>query len=133
MSLATNYVTANGFSLIEKEMVRLIAAYAQARASADRQMLATISRDLRYWRQRRASAQQVHLPSNSDKIYFGSTVTIRYADGRQQSWHIVGEDEADPRQNSVSYVSPLARALIGKAIGDVAKVGISEVEIVSVA
>ena len=38
---------------------------------------------------------------------------------RRQAFRIVGEDEADPRNGSVSYVSPVARALIGRAAGDV--------------
>ena len=44
----------------------------------------------------------------------------------------MGEDEADPAKGSVSYASPLARALMGKAVGDVAMVNGAEVEIVGV-
>jgi transcription elongation GreA/GreB family factor len=42
---------------------------------------------------------------------FGTTVTLRRNDGREQSFRIVGEDEADPSRGTVSYVSPLARAV----------------------
>jgi transcription elongation GreA/GreB family factor len=59
-------------------------------------------------------------------------VEIEREDGRKQTFRIVGEDEADPALGSVSYVSPLARALLGKAEGDVATVGGGEVEVVAV-
>ena len=52
-----NYVTARGQALIETELVRLSSVYAEAQVSADRDALARIGRDLRYWQQRRASAQ----------------------------------------------------------------------------
>jgi transcription elongation GreA/GreB family factor len=63
---------------------------------------------------------------------FGRTVEFEREDGRKQAFRIVGEDEADPAKGSVSYVSPLARALLGKAVGDVASVNAAEVEIVAV-
>jgi transcription elongation GreA/GreB family factor len=59
-------------------------------------------------------------------------VTFDREDGRRQTFRIVGEDEANPAEGSVSYVSPLARALLGKGIGDTAVVGGGEVEIVSI-
>lgn len=51
------------------------------------------------------------------------------SDGRQQTFRIVGEDEADPSKGSISYVSPLARALLGKRIGDTVRAGKDEAEI----
>ncbi len=53
-------------------------------------------------------------------------------DGRRQAFRIVREDEADPRNGSISYVSPVARALVGKAPGDVVLVGDHEIEILSI-
>jgi transcription elongation GreA/GreB family factor len=53
-------------------------------------------------------------------------------DGRRQTYRIVGEDEADPAAGTVSYVSPLARALSGKSLGDTIKVAGSEAEIVEI-
>src|SRR6267378_1983344 len=47
-----------------------------------------------------------------------STVTFRRGDGRVQKYRIVGEDEADPKAGSISFVSPVARSLMGKAVGD---------------
>ena len=58
---------------------------------------------------------------------------IRRADGRVQTYRIVGEDEADPKAGSISFVSPVARSLMGKAVGDVAGSGEQELEIVAIA
>ena len=66
-------------------------------------------------------------------VHFGQAVTFERDDGRRQTFRIVGEDEADPAAGSVSYVSPLARALLGKMVGDTAMVAGAEVEIISVA
>jgi transcription elongation GreA/GreB family factor len=45
-------------------------------------------------------------------------VTLRRDDGREQTFVIVGEDEADPTHGSISYISPLARAAMGRAVGE---------------
>ena len=50
-------------------------------------------------------------------MQFGRIVEIEREDGRRQAFRIVGEDEADPAKGSISYVSPLARALLGKVVG----------------
>ena len=63
---------------------------------------------------------------------FGHTVTIARDDGRKQTFCIVGEDEADPARGSLSHISPLARALFGKRIGDVVGVGNGEAEILKI-
>ena len=65
-------------------------------------------------------------------MQFGRTVEVEREDGRRQTFRIVGEDEADPTRGSVSYVSPLAAALRGKAVGDTAMVNGGEVEVVAV-
>ena len=66
-------------------------------------------------------------------MHFGSTVTIEREDGRRQTFRIVGEDEADPAKGTISYVSPLARALTGKSVGDIVHAGGSDAEIVKIA
>ena len=58
------------------------------------------------------------------------TVTIEDEDGKRKAWKIVGEDEADAAHGSVSHVSPMAQALFGKAVGDIAVVNGKEWEIV---
>jgi len=93
--------------------------------------MARATRDLRYWSARRGTAQLVAAPPDG-KVRFGDTVTIEREDGRTQTWRIVGEDEADPTQGSVSHVSPLARALMGRREGDEATVAGQSVEIVAI-
>jgi transcription elongation GreA/GreB family factor len=111
-----NYVTPSGMAGIEREMARLSA---EMRAAAgNRDAVARIGRDLRYWQARRASAELVPTPSDHSEVRFGSRVTLRDAAGRLRKWHIVGEDEADPGAGALSYVSPLARSLTGKGLGD---------------
>jgi transcription elongation GreA/GreB family factor len=79
--------------------------------------VAAASREIRYWRTRRASAEVVK-PTDRSRTSFGMTVTLRRRDGREQSFRIVGEDEADPSRGTVSYVSPLARALLNRVAGE---------------
>jgi transcription elongation GreA/GreB family factor len=65
-------------------------------------------------------------------VAFGHRVTFRRDDGRRQTFRIVGEDEADPQNGSISYVSPVARALIGRSVGEIALAGGHEIEILSI-
>ena len=130
-----NLVTREGLEAIERELAEAKAAYTAAQAAGsiekDRTAMARATRDLRYWSARRASAQLTEVEPDG-RVRFGGSVTIEREDGRVQTWRIVGEDEADPAQGSVSYVSPLARALLGKSVGDEAVVNGAEVEIVAV-
>jgi transcription elongation GreA/GreB family factor len=132
-----NLVTAQGLAQLDEELAKARAAYNAAQASgdvgADRTAMARATRDLRYYSARRASAQLVEPDSAMETVQFGRTVTFEREDGRRQTFAIVGEDEADPTGGSVSYISPLARALLGKSIGDVATVNGAEVEIIDIA
>jgi transcription elongation GreA/GreB family factor len=124
-----NFVTKEGLAQIEGEVSRLTRAYAEAQAAADRAALAETARDLRYWTARRASAELVEPPADAGEVHFGSTVVLTRADGRRQRFRLVGEDEADPAKGTLSYVSPLARALMGKSVGEAAVMGNSQVTI----
>ncbi len=128
-----NFVTPEGLALIEATLARLHDDHAAALAADQRPALARIGRDLRYWTARRASAEVVTAPPDPSGVRFGCTVTIARADGRQQTFRIVGEDEADPAQGRLSHASPLARALMGQNVGDEARVGSSDVEILGIA
>ena len=131
-----NLVTASGLAAIEAELAAARAAYSAAQAeggvAADRTAMARATRDLRYWGARRASAQLTEPAAPAGTVVFGRTVEIERDDGRRQTFRIVGEDEADPANGSVSYVSPLARVLLNKEVGDVAALNGAEVEIVAV-
>jgi transcription elongation GreA/GreB family factor len=127
-----NLVTPRGLEMIEAELARLHDEHAAAQDADDRARLAKINRDLRYWTSRRATAQVVEPPKDATEVRFGSTVTIKREDGRRQTYRIVGEDEADPSLGTLSYVSPVAQALMGKPIGEVVEVGTGEFEIVEI-
>lgn len=137
VSTAPNLVTASGLAAIEAALAQARAAYAAAQAeggvSTDRTAMARATRDLRYWRARRASAQLTDPVGEPDVVQFGRSVEFERADGRRQIYRIVGEDEADPALGSVSYASPLARALLGRSVGDSAILNGAEVEILAVA
>jgi transcription elongation GreA/GreB family factor len=127
-----NYVTAQGLALIEAELARLSQEHAAAMAAKDRAALAKTARDLRYWKARRATAQVIPPPANCSQVRFGCTVTLGRSGGRKQSFRIVGEDEAEPAKGTLSHVSPLARALMGKQVGDVVPAGQDEAEILAI-
>lgn len=127
-----NLVTEKGLAQIEAEVLRLERAYAEAQVSGDRAALNVAARDLRYWAARRASAELVTEDGGTGEVRFGSRVVVAREDGRRQDFRIVGEDEADPSGGTVSYVSPLARALLGKSEGDTARLGAGTVEILEI-
>jgi len=127
-----NLVTARGLRLIEAEIARLRGELARFQADGNRAGIAEASRDLRYWSARRASAQLVPLPTNTDEARFGMWVTIQRDDGRRQRFQIVGQDEADPAKGLISYASPMAAALLGRKVGDVIKAGAGEAEITAI-
>jgi transcription elongation GreA/GreB family factor len=132
ISSHANLVTSEGLALIERNLAELHERHAAALKSEDRAAQASIARDLRYWSARRANAQVVKLAAAPNEVTFGATTTILRDDGRKQTWRIVGEDEADPSKGTLSYVSPVARALLGKRVGDVVRAGNSDAEIVEI-
>jgi transcription elongation GreA/GreB family factor len=127
-----NDVTEAGLAQIEQALAAAHEAHATAQAAADRAAIAAAGRDLRYWTARRATARVVPAPQAPSEVRFGASVTIMRDDGREQTFRIVGEDEADPAQGSISHVSPLARAMFGKRVGDVVAAGAGEAEIIAI-
>ncbi|WGD54096.1 transcription elongation factor GreA [Bradyrhizobium sp. CB1650] len=132
-----NLVTQSGLQALELQLRQAREAYEAAQQIEDvnerRRQSAVPLRDVRYFVERLRTAQVVPNPASSDTVAFGSTVTFSRADGRVQTYRIVGEDEADPKAGSISFVSPVAKSLIGKAVGDVAGAGNQEIEILSIA
>lgn len=127
-----NLVTGQGLALIEAALETARREFGEAQAAGDREALAKASRDLRYWNARRASAQLRAPAPETDVVQFGNAVTIVRDDGRRQTFRIVGEDEADPAKGSISYVSPLAQALLGKRVGDTVRAGQEDAEIAAI-
>jgi transcription elongation GreA/GreB family factor len=131
-----NLVTDAGLKALEFQLQRARETYEAAQKIEDinerRRQAAIPLRDMRYLAARVRTAQVITNPTSTDTIAFGSTVTFRRDDGRVQKYRIVGEDEADPKTGSISFVSPVARLLMGKAVGDVAGTSGQELEIISI-
>ena len=136
ISAEPNLVTEAGLQALELQLNQARQAYETASMIEDvnerRRQAANPLRDIRYFAERIHTAQLVPTPTSTEKVAFGSIVSFRRDDGRLQKYRIVGEDEADPKAGSISYVSPLARLLMGKAIGDVVSVGDREIEILAI-
>ena len=132
-----NLVTPAGLAQIDAELTAARTAWDAARSSdaisADRSAMARATRDLRYWSARRASAQLVEGRPTDGIMRCGNRVTFERADGRHQTYAIVGDDQADPANGSVSHVSPLAIAMTGKTVGDIVRFAGQDVEIIAVA
>jgi transcription elongation GreA/GreB family factor len=131
-----NLVTEAGLKALESQLDHAREAYETAQKIEDvnerRRQAATPLRDARYFAARVRTAQVVADPSSTDIVAFGSTVTFRRDDGRVQTYRIVGEDEADPKTGSISFISPVARVLMGKAAGDVVGTSGQELEIIAI-
>jgi transcription elongation GreA/GreB family factor len=131
-----NLVTDAGLKALEFALQQAREAYETAQKIEDinerRRQAATPLRDARYFAARLRTAQIVATPSSTECVAFGSTVTFRRDDGRVQKYHVVGEDEADPKAGSISYVSPVARSLMGKAVGDVVGASGQELEVIAI-
>jgi transcription elongation GreA/GreB family factor len=131
-----NLVTATGLKALTRQLEEAREAYDATQKTEDinerRRLSAIPLRDIRYFSERVRTAQVVPDPPSSDVVAFGSTVTFGRADGRVQTYRIVGEDEADPKTGSISFASPVARSLIGQAVGDVVGSGNQELEIVAI-
>jgi transcription elongation GreA/GreB family factor len=135
-----NYVTPAGLrqlqacrAELEDQRQRLLGAGKQASP----QDLALVQRDLRYVEERLGRAVLVAPGGGSpDRVHFGATVAVRDEAGAGQTFTIVGEDEADPAQGKLSWVSPLARVLLNAELGELVRwrrpAGPQELEIVEI-
>ncbi len=131
-----NLVTEAGLKALQVQLQQAQEAYEAAQRIEDvndrRRQGALPLRDGRYFAARLRTAQVMSDPVSAERVAFGSTVTFRRDDGRVQTYRIVGEDESDPKAGMISFVSPVARLLMGKAVGDGAKVSGQEIEIVAI-
>jgi len=108
-----NLVTPRGKALIDDRIAAIEAGVTGLTDEAAKPLL----RELRYWKTRRATAEETAPPAD-DSIGFGSVVDIILG-GKPRTIHIVGDDEADPKADRIAFSAPLARALIGGEVGDV--------------
>jgi transcription elongation GreA/GreB family factor len=118
-----NYVTPNGLKLLNAKINALELEREHLKQKKDdpiiKQKIAMIERDMRYYSARIESAI-LTTPKEEDHstVLFGAKVTVEDEDGKISTFEIVGEDEADIHQGKVSYLSPLAEALIGSKLDD---------------
>ena len=123
LSDAPNYVTPRGLSLLHKTIDNLENEREALNEKKDdpmvKQKIAVIERDMRYFAARIESAILTN-PKDEDPthILFGAKVTVEDEEGKLLTFEIVGEDEANIYEGRVSYLSPLAEALLGAAAGD---------------
>ncbi len=136
-------MTVNGERLLREELERLkkeerpriVSAIAEAREHGDlkenaeyhaaREQQSFCEGRIKEIEAKLADAQVIDVSkiAATDKVIFGATVTIINLDSDEtQSYQIVGEDEADVKDNKISVTSPIARALVGKQVGDIAVV-----------
>lgn len=131
-----NLVTSAGLEQLNRQLAEAKEAYEAAQKVEDvnerRRLCAIPLRDTRYLVERIRTAQVIAAPASSEVVSFGSAVTFSRADGRRETYRIVGEDEADPKFGSISFVSPIAKSLVGKSVGDVVGPEGREIEIVSI-
>ncbi|ESX85915.1 transcription elongation factor GreA [Mesorhizobium sp. LNJC405B00] len=131
-----NLVTEAGLRTLQVELARAQQALEAASVLEDvnerRRRSAIPVRDMRYYAERVRTAQLMPVPTSNEVIAFGHTVTFKRDDGRTQTFRIVGEDEANPSEASISHGSPVAIALTGKTVGDFVQLGPRELEILSI-
>jgi len=148
-------ISVQGFKRLEKELEELkkerpgvIAAIAEAREEGDlrenagyeaaRERQGMLEARIRYVESRLATSRIIDLDSlDGDKAIFGATVEIEdVSTGEVKTWTLLGPDESDPTKGSISILSPVAQALIGKEEGDEITVdaprGKTQYEIVSI-
>jgi transcription elongation GreA/GreB family factor len=137
ISTHPNLVTQSGLQALEQAVANsreaLKAAQLIEDANERRRALELAARDARYFSERLASAELRPAPTSVEVVTFGHRVTIVRDDDRRHTYRIVGEDEADPRVGTISFVSPLARRLIGKRVGDLVEMDSHEIEILAIA
>jgi transcription elongation factor GreB len=130
-----NFITPEGAERLEAERQRLIAEKAALGDGVDEiQRAKTMDRRLEHLTEQLNSAKIV-APSTQpvDRVQFGATVTVQPARGdARQVYRIVGIDEIDLNHGAISWISPLAKGLIDKKVGDTAVVGEQQLTILSI-
>jgi Transcription elongation factor len=113
----TNYITPQGAERLTQRLDNLLETRRQSSDAANsdvRKLDATI----RALQQTLSSVVVAHPSPNPDKVAFGTTVRIRQQNGEEETYRIVGVEEADPENGSISWLSPLARVLLSRKVGD---------------
>lgn len=134
-----NYVTPEGAAALRDELSRL-EREPRPKPGGDKarkKALDALERRLQFLRERVANMTVVD-PGSQDKdsVHFGATVTVADEEGNEKSYRIVGVDESDPSKGKISWISPIAKALISARVGDVVTLelpdGNAELEILQI-
>ena len=135
MSIQRTPMTRAGYERLREEVERLkkerpaiVRAIAEARAHGDlsenaeyhaaRERQGFVEARIIALEAKVGTAEVIDPPMSGDRVTFGSTVKLEDQDGKETTYRIVGSDEAEPKQGLISVMSPLARTLIGKKVGD---------------
>ncbi|MDA0941806.1 MAG: GreA/GreB family elongation factor [Proteobacteria bacterium] len=123
ISKEPNYVTQNGYDELKKSFEALEKEIKNLKQLEDspenKQKKMKLERDLRYFLSRIESSILVESTNQArDKVLFGAWVKLTDENNKEYLFQIVGEDEADIKKHKLSYVSPLAKSLLGGMIGD---------------
>ncbi len=136
MAIPRTPMTRPGFEKLKDELERLksterhaiIKAIAEARAHGDlsenaeyhaaREKQSFVEGRINELETKIGNAEVIEPPARGERITFGSTVKLEDETGKEHRYQIVGSDEAVPAQRRISVLAPLARALIGKKVGD---------------
>jgi transcription elongation GreA/GreB family factor len=119
----TNYVTPGGLKLLQDKVRELAASLDGLRGREDiasQQSSRELEREIAYYNERVKRAVLVEPEQQAlDRVHFGATVEAEDNDGERLRFVIVGEDEADVAEGRISWVSPLASALMNARVGDI--------------
>ena len=136
MAIQRTPMTRPGYDKLRDELERLkyterpsiIKAIAEARAHGDlsenaeyhaaREKQSFIEGRITDLEGKVGAAEVIDPPTSGARVTFGSTVLLEDEAGKEYRYQIVGSDEAEPAKGRISILSPLARALVGKAVGD---------------
>jgi len=116
-----NYISSQGLQNLQQQAEKLVAEISKLRTSEtleDKNRLAPLQRDLRYWQERIRRAIPVAPQAHYKKVAFGCLVLLEDEQENALTFAIAGEDEADVKAGIISWASPLAKAMIGKQVGD---------------
>lgn len=118
-----NYVTPAGLAQLQAQLAELQAQRHEQMAHPEgilaEEHLKPVERDIRYFQERIERAIVIDPSAQPhDKVAFGAIVSTADDDDEVRRFAIVGEDEADPAAGKISWVSPLASALVGASVGD---------------
>jgi transcription elongation factor GreB len=140
---ARNYVTARGIEALRAELTRLVEREGPSLAtlpqddSDTKRLRQILSRRVDYLRESLRTAETPVRPAGEDRVAFGATVTVRDSQKTESTYHLVGVDEADPGQDRISWLAPVAKALwhsrVGQRVPFTFPSGRTELEIVAIA